>query len=144
MGASREGGCICGDVRFRAAEPLRTVNLCHCTECRTMAGGASGFTACDADGFELLSEGDLRWFAGPTSATGGERAFCGRCGSYLLFRIPGDPLLYFSASALDDETGIVAEAHIFWESRGPWEPADDSLPKIEGYGADGLDALYGN
>ena len=137
----REGGCLCGDVRYRAAGPLRPINVCHCAECRQMAGGPSAFTACAAEGFSLLREGDLRWFAGPTSATGGERGFCGRCGTYLLFRIPDDPLLYFSASTLDDERELRIEAHIFWNSRGPWEVAD-GLPTLDGYGEAGLAAVY--
>ena len=137
----RTGGCICGEIRYSAPEPIRPINICHCSECRQMAGGPSAFTACSADDFVVVSEGDLRWFAGPTSSTGGERAFCGRCGTYLLFRIPNDPLIYFSASTLDDETGLHIEAHIFWGSRGPWEVAD-GLPTIDGYGDEGLAAIY--
>ena len=83
----------------------------------------------------------VRWFPGPTSSTGGERGFCSTCGTYLLFRIPDDPLLYFSATSLDDETGLRVEAHIFWDSRAPWEAAD-GLPTVDGYGEEGLESLY--
>ena len=139
---SRTGGCLCGGVRYAAPEPLRPINTCHCRECRQMAGGPSSFTACDAAGFAFERGEELvRWFPGPTSVTGGERGFCTTCGTYLLFRIPDDPLLYFSAPSLDDETGLRVEAHIFWDSRAPWEAAD-GLPTVDGYGADGLDALY--
>jgi hypothetical protein len=104
-----------------------------------MAGGPSSFTACDAAGFAFMQGEDLvRWFAGPTSAT---RGFCATCGTYLLFRIPEDPLLYFSSTTLDNETGLHVEAHIFWDSRAPWE-RPDGLPTIDGYGDEGLASNY--
>jgi hypothetical protein len=143
MPSLRTGGCICGGVRYAAPEPLRPINTCHCRECRQMAGGPSSFTACAAAGFAFERGEDLvRWFAGPTSATGGVRGFCSACGTYLAFRIPDDPLLYFSATTLDDESGLQVEAHIFWDRRAPWE-APDGLPTVDGYGAEGLGALYG-
>ena len=41
----REGGCACGQLRFRArGEPLR-VGLCHCMTCRNESGSAFNFFA---------------------------------------------------------------------------------------------------
>lgn len=128
----REGGCLCGAVRYRAAEPLRPITICHCSECRGTSGGAPAHSACAADGFELLRGETLRWFAGPTSETGGERGFCATCGAYVLFRIEGDELMYMTAGSLDDASGIPFEAHIFWASRAPWE-APDGRPALERY-----------
>ena len=129
----REGGCLCGRIRYRAAEPLRPITVCHCAECRRTSGGAPAHSACAADGFALTAgEGELRWFPGPTSATGGERGFCPTCGSYLLFRIAGDPQLYMTAGSLDDAAGIPFAAHLFWASRAPWE-APDGRPTLERY-----------
>lgn len=71
----REGGCLCGAIRFRVrGEPLR-VGICHCTDCRKTSGSAFvtyavwprlAFTTSDGKGTE---------YAG--------RSFCGTCGSRL-------------------------------------------------------------
>jgi hypothetical protein len=38
--AAHEGGCLCGDVRYRiTAQPLR-VTICHCTFCQRLTGSA--------------------------------------------------------------------------------------------------------
>ena len=36
----RDGGCLCGAIRFRAAgDPVRT-SICYCTQCRRQTGSA--------------------------------------------------------------------------------------------------------
>ncbi len=46
------GGCLCGEVRYRAeADPFRVVH-CHCGACRRLSGAAFlTFVAFKADGF---------------------------------------------------------------------------------------------
>jgi hypothetical protein len=40
MTGIHEGGCLCGDVRYRTlAEPVR-VTICHCTFCQKITGSA--------------------------------------------------------------------------------------------------------
>ncbi len=130
MTSFRTGGCICGGVRYQAGEPLHPIYVCHCTECHQMTGGSVDWTASAASDFSLTQgEALLHRFTGPTSATGGERSFCSTCGTHLLFRIPDDPLLWFSANTLDDESGLQIAAHIFWHSHAPWIVAD-GLPKF--------------
>jgi hypothetical protein len=39
------GGCLCGDVRYRATGEAEWVGNCHCTICRKVSGAAFGTMA---------------------------------------------------------------------------------------------------
>lgn len=132
MTETHDGGCLCGALRYRATGSLQPINICHCTECRETTGGAPASTACSGNGFQLLADETLRWFPGPTSATHGERGFCSTCGSYVLFRIPDDPLMYLTAASLDEPVDLPVEGHIWWASRAAWEAAD-GRPTADAY-----------
>lgn len=125
MGEIREGGCLCGAVRYRAEGPFGDIQVCHCTECERTSGGPAPYTSCDGSGFTLLSGDDaLTWFAGPTSEAGTERGSCTRCGSTVFARYAGDATVYLLTGSLDDASGIALAGHIFWDSRQPWERPD--------------------
>lgn len=54
----REGGCLCGKVRFRiTAPPLLTI-ACHCKGCQRLTASAFSLSVgVPADGFEV-TQGD--------------------------------------------------------------------------------------
>jgi len=56
MGAEREGGCACGEVRYRlTSEPL-FVQCCHCLNCQRQTGSAFVINALiEADRVEFLA-----------------------------------------------------------------------------------------
>jgi len=80
----RQGGCMCGAVRFMARDVPETFGACHCQMCRRWTGSALlGVT---------VPEGDVTWEGADSIATirsssWAERAFCARCGSGLYFRV---------------------------------------------------------
>jgi hypothetical protein len=117
------GRCVCGAVTYELRGPLRDIIVCHCVECRRYHGTSGAYTAVAWDDFELRDpEGLLRWFPGPESATGGERGFCGRCGSSLLWREPGRPTVSVAAGTLATPTGLRISHHIWEQQRADWEP----------------------
>jgi hypothetical protein len=125
------GRCVCGAIRLELRGELRDIVVCHCVECRRTHGTAAAYTAVDRAGLTVDDpEGLLRWFPGPQSATGGERGFCSRCGSSLLWREPGVTTYSVAAGALDGVTGLRIGRHIWDEQRADWEPVDD-LPRSQ-------------
>ena len=118
-GGSHEGGCLCGDIRFRTtARPLQTV-ICHCTFCQRLTGGAflvepmfrkehvtiTGVPQV----FERVSDG-----SGKTVGVN----FCGRCGTTLFLTLERFPtVLGLCGGAFDDpnwfDRGPGAGRHIF-------------------------------
>ena len=49
-----EGGCRCGEVRFRVSAPPLLTAACHCTGCQRMSSSAYSLSAAiPSDGFEV-------------------------------------------------------------------------------------------
>ena len=87
MSEAREGGCRCGQVRFRTgAEPMITA-ACHCTGCQRMTGGAFSLTSIySEDAFEVTAgEPVLGGMRDPAL----RHFFCPSCLSWLFTRPEG-------------------------------------------------------
>jgi hypothetical protein len=124
------GRCVCGAIHYELRGDLRGILVCHCVECRRYHGTSGAYTSVPRECLTLLDpEDQLRWFPGPQSVTGGERGFCGRCGSSLLWREPGSTTYSIAAGGLDGTTGLRIVQHIWDEQRADWEPVD-GLPRI--------------
>ena len=117
----REGGCLCGAVRYAVTGPLREILVCHCVECRRWAGRAWAATAARVADLSVTETGELHWLASPRSDHGAERAFCGRCGSSLFWRVPGGERVSIAAGTLDEPCGLRVAAHIWVEHGVDWE-----------------------
>lgn len=120
-----EGGCACGDVRYRVTGPANSVCNCHCHMCQKTAG-ASFVTWADfpSDHVEWLGE-SLRWHASSPEA---ERSFCSTCGSAVGFRFLGSDKVDVAVVLFDDSTAFPPTHDIFTESAQPWTVLDAKLP----------------
>jgi hypothetical protein len=133
----REGGCLCGAVRYAVRGPLREILVCHCSECRRWAGCAWAATAARNEDLMVLDEAELVWIESPRSAQRASRGFCARCGGSLFWRAPGDERTSISAGTLDDPSRLRVAAHIWVEQSAPWEAPPAGLPAYpRGYPAD--------
>lgn len=116
-----EGGCLCGDVRYRCESEPQGTTVCHCDDCRRASGApfaSNIFVPRDAVTFQ----GKLTRFS--SKASSGKqmhRSFCGRCGSLLMIEpevTPGGCAL--TVGTVDDASWF--EPHMeFWTARKhPW------------------------
>lgn len=122
-----EGGCLCGDIRYRATSEPEFVTHCHCQMCRRHSGA---LFATDV-GFRVDY---FTWLKGePTyyqSSEALQRGFCSRCGSTISARYLEDMnLLVIPAGSLDRVESVRPECHIMTESQVPWLKIDDELPR---------------
>lgn len=117
-----EGGCLCGDVRFRAEGAPKWVVWCHCQSCRRHSGApAAAFVAFDEEHVEV-TRGEITKFA---SSPDMRRGFCARCGSTITCQggpRPGE--VHFHLGAMDQPERLVPTSHVFPEERLPWFPGD--------------------
>ncbi len=81
--AIREGGCLCGALRYRVTgEPFRT-NTCHCTGCRRRTGSAFGIsTYFKIEQVDFISgERKVYRYQSDESGRFADMEFCPDCGS---------------------------------------------------------------
>jgi hypothetical protein len=124
------GGCNCGAVRFEVTAPLALASYCHCKRCQRRSGAAASANAHPApDAFRIVAGEERLRVWEPDS--GGEKWFCGDCGSSLFGRnrAHADPI-GIRMGAFDDDPGIRPSVRQFVAYAAPWEPIpDDGLPR---------------
>jgi len=113
---SCEGGCACGDVRFRANNRPRRTGLCHCMTCRKAHGATfNPFAVYLRDEFQF--SGEVRsWESSP----GYLRWFCPRCGSRV-FDTSKDEI-EISMGSLDEINAFTPEYEVWVIRREAWQP----------------------
>jgi hypothetical protein len=134
MGVPYEGGCACGEVRYRlTSEPL-FVHCCHCLNCQRQTGSAFVVNLLiEADRVELLA-GDPDPV--PVPRDDGSEQVISRCPScrVAVFSAYAFPELRFvRGGTLDDPTGVTPDVHIFTRSKVDWLELPDSAPAFEGF-----------
>ena len=123
MSGIHEGGCLCGDVRYRTTgEPLR-ITICHCTFCQKLTGSAYlvepifhrqdvVLTGAAPRTYDHRSDGSLKRVT---------LNFCGRCGSTIYLDLERFPdILGLCGGTFDDPNwyarGQASRRHIFTRS----------------------------
>jgi len=129
----REGGCLCGNLRYAiSGEPLATV-ACHCSDCQVQSGSAFGMTmVVKREGFEWL-RGDPRKFAMKAdSGTDKDCLFCGECGTRILNELSRLPKsVNLKPGTLDDTSWLKPVAHVWVSSAQGWVPIPESMKTFE-------------
>jgi len=119
------GSCLCGDVTFEVTgELLGKASACHCGQCRKQTGHHWASANVAKDGLSV--DGPVAWFEASTTA---KRGFCARCGSFLFWAAHDEDQISFSLGALDGDTGVKLERHIFVRDKGDYYDIADGLPQ---------------
>ncbi len=126
----REGGCLCGQVRYRTTGKPRWVLHCHCQSCRRASGAPmvtwAGFPN---DRFEWTMGGPRAF----DSSKGVERLFCGNCGTPLVFRSErwADET-HIAVATLDAPDAVAPQGHVHATEMLSWIHMGDDLPRHDG------------
>jgi hypothetical protein len=138
-----DGGCRCGQVRFRVTAPPMLTMACHCTGCQRMTGSAFSLSALvPSSGFEVTEGQPV--IGGLHAAT--RHFFCPHCMSWMFTRPEGaDWLVNVRATLLDDATEFEPFVETCTSEKLPWvtTPAVRSYPEFPpGEAYEGLIAEY--
>jgi hypothetical protein len=132
MSGSGEGGCSCGEVRYRlTSEPL-FVHCCHCLNCQRQTGSAFVVNLLiEADRVELLA-GDPQPVGVPRD-DGSEQVIhrCPTCQVAVFSTYTLPELRFVRGGTLDDPTGVAPDVHIFTRSKVGWVTLPGSTPAFE-------------
>ncbi|TDY43240.1 hypothetical protein BX592_11835 [Paraburkholderia rhizosphaerae] len=119
----REGGCLCGAVRYELKGELQGAALCHCTHCQKQSGSAFSFNLFVSEA-DYVQQGDTKFYV-DTGDSGKQsyRHFCGNCGSPILTKDPGLPgMVLVKAGTLDIEyrEGLRPQMEIYTDRAAKW------------------------
>ena len=132
METAREGGCSCGEVRYRlTSEPLFT-HCCHCLNCQRQTGSAFVINVLiEADRVELLG-GAPQVVEVPRDDGSTQQIFrCPTC-QVAVFSIYTRPEVRFvRGGTLDDPSTVAPDVHIFTRSKVPWVTLPDDVPAFD-------------
>ncbi|KII17176.1 GFA family protein [Phaeobacter sp. S60] len=118
------GSCLCGDVGFETAAEPSGASMCHCTQCRKQSGGI--WASAQVRDVDLMITGPVRWFEATSLA---KRGICPRCGSFLFWKAMDEDTISFALGAVDGNTGLSVEKHIFTASKGDYYDIADGVPQ---------------
>jgi hypothetical protein len=127
---TREGGCLCGALRYTVkGEPQETVN-CHCRMCQQAAGAAFITWATFPKAALSYTKGSPAHYRSSETA---QREFCGSCGSQIVFRGDQSDTLDVTVASLDEPDSIAPVANTWTISRRAWlHGFDERLTDLEG------------
>lgn len=122
-----EGGCYCGNVRYRARDVGTAVTECHCSQCRRQAGHRYAVVDARTGNVAIEGEEHITWFRASPAA---ERGFCSTCGSHLFWRSLDDDDMGILAASIDAPTRLQMAGHIFVKDKGEYYEITDDLPQF--------------
>ena len=122
------GGCLCGEIRYRANVDPEWVAYCHCTMCRKQSGAPLTVSV-------LFPREAVEWTKGEPvyyrSSPKGNRGFCPNCGSTLTWETPS--LFTVFVGSLDRPEDIKLDSHCHTDSQLPWIKLNDELRRHAGH-----------
>ena len=129
-----EGGCTCGEVRYRLESPPMFVNCCHCTWCQRETGASYVLNALiEADRVNVL-QGEPEMIDTPSASGKGQKIWrCPTCRVALWSNYAGfgEAVRFVRAGTLDEAGRITPNAHVFTSTKQPWVRIPDGHPVFD-------------
>ncbi len=118
--ATYEGGCLCGNIRFKATGPGNWPHTCSCKMCQRHSGALTvAWVEFPRDSVEWTGPGGTprTWRSSERSS----RAFCPDCGS-TIGAIDDAPVIALVLGAFDSNNrkALMPEGHSYVGGRPKW------------------------
>lgn len=127
-----EGGCYCGDIRYRVTGEATGALQCHCRECQYITGGQANLIMFFAAEDFAFTQGNPSEFARSDLESAVTRLFCSSCGTAIGTRSPRRPdSIIIKIGTLDDPSVFEPKAAIFTVDKQPFHTIPEGLPTFE-------------
>ena len=136
VGFPAEGGCACGQVRYRMLREPLFVHCCHCTWCQRETGAAFALNALiESSELELLTGVPDKIETPSASGQGQVIVRCPACEIALWshYAGAGEKLSFIRAGSMDQPELAPPDVHIYTSTRQPWLRMGDGVPEFQEY-----------
>jgi len=129
-----EGGCACGEVRYRLTSDPLFIHCCHCLNCQRQTGSAFVINLLiETDRVELLL-GLPQPVEAPRDDGSKQRIFrCPTCQVAVFSEYSHPGVRFVRGGTLDQPTCVSPDVHIFTRSKVDWVMLPDATPAFEVY-----------
>lgn len=141
-----EGGCQCGEVRYRLDDEPFAVHCCHCRSCQRETGSAFALNGViEADRLTILAGEPKRVRTPSDSGKGQSIARCPTCQVALWSHYGGmgEKGTFVRIGTLDDPGAFAPDVHIFARSKQPWVHTGPTPAYEVFYSKADYDSLFG-
>jgi hypothetical protein len=121
----REGGCLCGAVRFTTEGEPVNVRICHCRRCQK-AMGSPFYARALFDPKAVVIRDEV---ANYSSSETLNRVFCPTCGTRLFSRRTNGTAIGIALAVFDDRNAFAPTEHIWVSEKMAWVEIKDGLPQ---------------
>ena len=129
-----EGGCACGEVRYRLGRSPLFVHCCHCLNCQRQTGSAFVINM-------LIESGHVESFGRepepvsvPRSGAKHQQIYrCPECKTAVWSTYGSKQVFFVRAGTLDDPSAVEPDVHIYTRSKLPWVTLPASVPSFGTY-----------
>ncbi|MCR6480309.1 GFA family protein [Variovorax sp. ZS18.2.2] len=131
-----DGGCTCGEVRYRMTAPPLFVHCCHCRWCQRETGSSFALNALIEPAQLQMPQGTVDFVLTPSASGRGQKyARCPRCHVALWshYAGAGDAVCFVRVGTLDTPDRLPPDLHIFTMSKQPWVVLPPGTPAVHEY-----------
>ncbi len=138
----RTGQCLCGAVKFKAADMADTFSTCYCDACQRWAGGPYNGVSVPSE--NLKYEG--RAHIGVIKITDfAERAFCKKCGSGIWWRLTRGQYvgkISIPVGLLDDRSGLALSDEMYSDYKDHTNERPEGVAQMTSAEAESIVATF--
>lgn len=131
-----EGGCTCGEIRYRVNKSPMIVHCCHCRWCQRETGSSYVLNAILESSEHTVIQGQVQIVDTPSNSGGGQRiARCPSCKVALwsYYSTAKEAVLFLRVGTLDNPDAFPPDINIFTSSKQPWVILADTIPSVPEY-----------
>ena len=133
LNSTLEGGCTCGEVRYRLRAAPLIVHCCHCRSCQRETGSAFVINA-------LIESAEVDVLKSPpelinTPSASGKGQLIARCpvchvAVWSHYAAAGKLTSFIRVGTLDQPDALPPDIHIFTSTRQPWVKLPDDATAV--------------